>query len=67
MMNDLARRGLRVVAVLVDPAGFGGIAGGAGAISSIMSMRGIPTYVVRYGDDLAEALSRPPGRISNLA
>jgi uncharacterized protein (DUF58 family) len=66
MMNDLARRGLRVVAVLIDPGDFGGIAGGTGGIASILSLRGIPTYVVRYGDNLAEALSRPPGRMSNL-
>lgn len=60
MLSDLNRRGLRAIAVLVDPGGFGGMSGGAPGIASLLNMRGIPTYIIRYGDDLADVLSHPP-------
>ncbi len=62
MLNDLSRRGLRVVAAIIDPSTFGG-AGGATNLVSLLSLRGIPTYLIRYGDRLEEVLSRPPDRM----
>lgn len=45
----------RVVAVVVDPASFGGPGDTSGLVGRLRS-RGVPTYVARRGDDLATAL-----------
>jgi uncharacterized protein (DUF58 family) len=56
--RDLARRGVRLVAILVDPETFGGT-GGADDILAELQISRVPTYVVHSGDDLTTALSRP--------
>jgi uncharacterized protein (DUF58 family) len=53
----LVRRGLRVIAVLVDPETFGGRPG-MRVIASRLAMTGIPAYVVKKDDDLTAALGR---------
>jgi uncharacterized protein (DUF58 family) len=55
--HRLLRRGIRVIAVLVDPEGFGGRPG-MGRLASQLGIANIPTYIVRKGDDLQLALSR---------
>lgn len=55
--RDVMRRGVRLIAVLVDPATFGGPAGVEAALGELQASR-IPAYVVRNGDNLAQALSR---------
>lgn len=53
----LLRRGLRVIAVLIDPESFGGRPG-MRLIASRLAMTGIPTYIVHKGDNLSAALGR---------
>jgi uncharacterized protein (DUF58 family) len=53
----MARRGMRVVAVLLDPASFGGPAGTLETQARLAALN-IPTYIVRQGDDLTTILSR---------
>ncbi len=55
--HGLLRRGLRVVAVVVDPYSFGGRPGAA-AVALRLGTLGIPTYVVHQGDNLQAALGR---------
>ena len=55
--RDLMRRGVRIVAVVVDPSSFGGEGDATAAIAELQMSR-IPAYLVRRGDDLAQALSR---------
>jgi uncharacterized protein (DUF58 family) len=55
--RDLARRGVRIVAIVVDPESFGG-QGRAEDIISELQLSRVPAYLVRNGDDLASALSR---------
>ncbi len=54
--RQLTRRGLRVVAVMVDPESFGGRRSVA-AIASLLQASNIVTYVVNCGDNLEVALS----------
>ncbi len=49
------RRGLNVVAVLVDPTSFGGW-GDPSAVLAELLAAGIPSYLVGKGDDLVQAL-----------
>lgn len=53
----LLRRGLRVVAVLVDPRSFGGRPGMDG-IGTQLGLLGIPSYMIRRNADLKTALSQ---------
>lgn len=57
LMRDMARRSLQPVAALVDARSFGGAVSSdqvkAGLISS-----NVPLYVIKRGDDLAQALSQ---------
>lgn len=55
--RDLMRRGVRIVAVVVDPQSFGG-SGDAAEILGELQASSIPAYLVRNGDDLSKALSR---------
>jgi uncharacterized protein (DUF58 family) len=55
--RDLMRRGVRIVAVVVDPGSFGGEGDASAAIAELQMSR-IPAYLVRNGDNLAQALSR---------
>ena len=53
----LNRRGIRIVAVIIDPASFGGTEDSR-ATQARLEAIGISTYVVREGDDLTVVLSR---------
>jgi len=62
--RDLARRGVRLVSIVVDPTSFGGV-GIVGDILTELQISRIPAYLVHNGDDLTAALSYPvsAGRI----
>ena len=55
--HRLLRRGVRVIAVLVDPEKFGGRPG-MQRVASRLGIGNIPTHIVQNGDDLQLALSR---------
>ena len=55
--REIKRRGLRTISVIADPNTFGGRGETAGAAAELAAS-GIPTYVVREGEDLRQALSR---------
>ena len=55
--HDLARRGVRMVAIVIDPESFGGQGRAEDVIAELQISR-VPAYLVRNGDDLASALSR---------
>jgi uncharacterized protein (DUF58 family) len=57
-LRKLRRCGLNIVVVLIDPASFGGEQSLDAALMELVSA-GIPAYVVRKGDPLPYALSRP--------
>lgn len=59
--RDVTQRGVRVIAVLIDPQGFGHPRSNE-ELATELSISGIPTYLVREGDDLAAALARPYAR-----
>lgn len=54
--QQLSRRGLRVVTVLVDPQSFGG-SRSAAPLASLLQASGMTGYMVRNGDDLTATLS----------
>lgn len=54
--RQLTRRGLRVVAVMIDPESFGGRRSVA-SIAGLLQASNIVTYVVRRGDNLEAALN----------
>ncbi len=60
-VSDLACRGHNVSVVLVDPASFGAERSGDEMLLKL-AIAGIPFYVVRRGDNLSTALSRPMNR-----
>lgn len=55
--RQLARRGLRVVTVLIDPASFGGQRSGE-PLAALLQSYGMAVYVVRYGEELTAVLSQ---------
>ncbi|MBI3740761.1 MAG: DUF58 domain-containing protein, partial [Chloroflexi bacterium] len=55
--RELRRRGTRVIAVLVDVNTFGGH-GETNAAVVELSEGGVPTYVIKEGENLGEVLSR---------
>ena len=55
--RDIMRRGVTVIAVVVDPSGFGGPEGAEAAIGELQASR-IPAYLVQKDDNLSLALSR---------
>jgi uncharacterized protein (DUF58 family) len=55
--RNLARRGLRVVSILLDPESFGGRSSGAMLHQLLLASNSV-SYLVRCGDDLSAALSR---------
>jgi uncharacterized protein (DUF58 family) len=55
--RDLSRRGVRLVAIVVDPESFGG-AGTAEDIIGELQASSVPAYLTREGDDLTRALSQ---------
>ena len=56
-LRETKRRGLRTIAALADANTFGGHGDTEGAAAELIGS-GIPTYVVREGDDLQTALTR---------
>jgi len=56
-LREAKRRGLRTIAAMADAKTFGGRGDTEGAAAELLAS-GIPTYVVREGDDLQAALSR---------
>lgn len=58
ILQNLSYRGLRIMVVLVDPASFGGDESCYQVVTRLVST-GIPVYVIRRGDLLPLALSRP--------
>lgn len=58
VLRDLSRRGVRSIAVVVDPRSFGAEAD-ADAIVQALGDSGVPTYRVREGDSLAAVLATP--------
>jgi hypothetical protein len=54
--RDLMRRGISIIAVVIDPTGFGGRGDPQSIITELYLSR-IPAYLVHIGDDLAHALS----------
>jgi uncharacterized protein (DUF58 family) len=59
--RDVTQRGIRAIAVLVDPHSFGHPRSNA-TLAAELASSDIPTYLVREGDDLARALARPHAR-----
>jgi acetolactate synthase regulatory subunit len=57
VLREMKRRGLRVVVVLADANTFGGRADTEHAAVELIAS-GVPTYVVKEGDELASALGR---------
>lgn len=58
ILREVRNRGLNTVAVLVDPASFGGEQSLDEVVMELLNA-GIPAYMVRKGDSLPYALSRP--------
>jgi uncharacterized protein (DUF58 family) len=56
-LRETKRRGLRTIAALVDAKTFGGQGDTQGTAAELLAS-GIPTYVVREGDDLQAALTQ---------
>ncbi len=61
LARGLKRRGVSVAAVIADALTFGGPRSSAGTSESLLAV-GIPTVIVRRGDDLTQVLSRTPDR-----
>ena len=59
-LEQLAKRGVRVVVVLVDGSSFGGFFDTQEVVEQAQ-LAGLPSYVIRQGDDLAFALSHRYG------
>lgn len=55
--RELARRGMRLVTILVDPATFGGEAS-AEPVLALLQGAGLTSHLIKYGDDLTSKLSR---------
>jgi uncharacterized protein (DUF58 family) len=55
--QQLVRRGLRVVTVLIDPASFGGTRSAAPLVNMLQAV-GTGAYLVKNGDDIGHALSQ---------
>ncbi len=56
--HTLSRRGVRLVAILLDPVSFGGVVDTSATQARLATFH-VPTYVVRAGDDLTAVLSQP--------
>ncbi|MGQ9598634.1 MAG: DUF58 domain-containing protein [Anaerolineae bacterium] len=54
----VSQRGVKLVAVLIESRSFGQLSSNENLVSEL-SISGISTYLVRAGDDLSQALSRP--------
>jgi uncharacterized protein (DUF58 family) len=56
--RDLAHRGIKAIAVLIDPHTFGHPRSNE-SMTTELAISSIPVYLVREGDDIAGALARP--------
>ena len=56
--RDMNQRGIRVIAVLVDPHSFGHTRSNE-ELTTELAISGIPAYMLREGDELTAALARP--------
>lgn len=56
--RDLAHRGIKAIAVLIDPHTFGHPRSNE-SMTTELAISSIPVYLVREGDDIASALARP--------
>jgi hypothetical protein len=56
-LREIKRRGLRVIAVVIDPSSFGGHGDAQFAAGELLAS-GIATYVVKESDDLRAVLSQ---------
>ncbi|MCA9919835.1 MAG: DUF58 domain-containing protein [Anaerolineales bacterium] len=63
--RQLARRGLRVVTVLVNPASFGGYRSSEGVLT-LLQASGMVAYLVNNGDDLTAVLSQTRKQSGNF-
>ena len=61
----MTQRGVRAIAVLIDPFSFGHPRSNE-TLTSELAISGIPAYLVREGDDLAVALARPHAQAISL-
>jgi uncharacterized protein (DUF58 family) len=59
--REINQRGVRVIAILMDPQSFGHPRSNEG-LTSELSISGVPAYLIREGEDLGEALTRPYAR-----
>ncbi len=59
--HTLSRRGIRVVAVLIDPHSFGKPAENHADFRAMVEASGALVYTIRQGDDISAALSFLPG------
>jgi len=57
-LEALARRGVKVASVLLDGASFGASFNSLDVLERLLAV-GIPTHVIRKGDDIREVLGRP--------
>jgi uncharacterized protein (DUF58 family) len=57
VMRDMARRSLQPVAALVEARTFGGVVSSESVKAGLISSH-VPLYVIKRGDDLAQALSQ---------
>ncbi|MCD4687549.1 MAG: DUF58 domain-containing protein [Anaerolineae bacterium] len=63
--HTLARRGIRVIAVLIDPQSFGAPAENHTNFRAMVEAAGALVYPIRQDDDLTAALSYQPGMKQN--
>jgi uncharacterized protein (DUF58 family) len=56
--RDVGQRGVRVVAVVIETHSFGSLRSNEGLVTEL-AISGIPSYLVREGDNLSEALAQP--------
>jgi uncharacterized protein (DUF58 family) len=56
--RDISQRGVKVITVLIDPQSFGYPRSNRDLVTEL-AISGIPTYYVREGDDLTQALAEP--------
>ena len=57
-LESLTHQGVSATVILIDPQSFGAT-GSPQPLLGLLGRRGIPTYVLRNGEDLARALQRP--------
>jgi uncharacterized protein (DUF58 family) len=60
-LRDLGRRGVRMMAVVLDAGTFGAAPPSLGVVSTLIA-NGVPCYTVKCGEPLGQALSRRRGK-----